>query len=736
MAWNIPSNKQIGNESRKQIPYGAPVTTNSALNPGRGYKDGWDIERAYRDGVKKVTWLFRCIDAISGNQARIPVRLRGNNSPAGPIVEDHGILKLFNSVSNPGENSFIFRYRLSAQLLMSTRGAFVEIIRGRNGQPVALHLLPPQHTSPIPDKKTFVSGFEVWTPGLNPVILKPQDVLWFRHPHPIDPYLSMTPMEAAGVAIEIENLSKFYNRNFLINDGRPGGLIVVRGDMDEDDKEELRSRFRGNIGRAGSVSIIASEEGADYIDTGASPRDAAYVEMRQITKEEILAAFGVPESVIGNASGRTFSNAAEELRVFWMETMGPHLEMCARGFDPLDDQHWFEFDTSNVPILILAKQEREQYLMTEFGNGLITANEYRSGTGRDPVVSDLADSMLANPNLAPIGNTTRDMPFVDPTQQAGMLGAAPAGPEASVGQANEAAAIEEVPGELPVDDAAGTTESDAAPTDTGQNMQTLSAQAAADILVKRWTDGDEWDTKAANSTARWEQIMETTLERFIERQQRVIMEKARGSKTQKALAEGRLEPENLFDLETWNKQISEDLRPVVAGIVSDAAGLVAEKAAMSVDPTEEEYQTIIESQTQRIQGINRTTMEEISAAILAAKTLSNEDKEDGHKLLTAALAAIFVNLASKRKSRISAIESQAAFNGGMYLAGVQTGAPNKTWRTQRDERVRPQHRILDGQTVNIGDEFKVDGVALRYPGDPAAPPHLALACRCRLRFSD
>jgi HK97 family phage portal protein len=726
MAWNAPSNKAINLGDAKAQPYGAPVTTNSALNPGRGYHDGWDIERAYRDGLKKVTWLFRAIDAIAGNQARLNVRVRGKNSPVGPIVDDHELLNLFNSISNPGENSFIFRYRLSAQLLMSTRGAFVEIIRQRDGKPIALHLLPPQHTSPIPDKKTFIAGYEVRVPGLNPSVLKPQDVLWFRHPHPLDPYLSMTPMEAAGVAIEIENLSKFYNRNFLINDGRPGGLIVVKGDMDEDDKEELRSRFRGNIGRAGSVSIIASEEGADYIDTGATPRDAAYTEMRQITKEEILAAFGVPESVIGNASGRTFSNASEELRVFWMETMGPHLEMLARGFDPLDDQHWFEFDTTNVPILILAKQEREQYLLTEFNSGLITANEYREGTGRGPVSADLADSMLANPNLAPIGNTTRDMPYVAPPEAGAPPGAG--GPPPTGEAPPEAGAMPEAP---------PATES--APPEATTAEGEITGQASASpqgILVKQLSDEDDWETKSGAATARWEQILERTLERFAERQQRVVMEKVRGMKARRSFHDGRLNVDSIFDIQNWNKQLAEDIRPIISGIVSDAAGMVAEKAATSVDTTQEDYQEVIEAQTQRIQEINKTTLEEIAAALFAAKALAGDSgPEEGHQLLVAGIAATFVNLLSKRKQRISVNEAQSAFNGGMYLAGIQAGAMKKTWRTRGDDRVRADHRILEGKTISLKDGFAVGGAVLRFPGDPLAPPHLSIACRCKLRFT-
>ena len=315
MAWNKQETKDlnIGVETKAgTVGVGAPVS----LNPnsqGRPYRDSWDIEKAYREGVQRVTWVFRCIDAIAGNQARLPMVLRKDNSPHGEIInKNNDLLDILNSRSNEGENSFIFRFRLSSQLLMSTRGVFIERVRGRDGKVIGLYLLPPQHTAPIPDARKFVSGYEVSLPGGDKKVINPDDVIWIRRPHPLDPYLSLTPMETAGVAIEIENLAKIYNRNFLLNDGRPGGLLVVRGEMDEDDKEELRSRFRGNLNRTGATSVIASEDGVDFVDTSASPRDAAYIQMRQITKEEILASFGVPESVIGNASGRTFSNASEE----------------------------------------------------------------------------------------------------------------------------------------------------------------------------------------------------------------------------------------------------------------------------------------------------------------------------------------------------------------------------------------------------------------------------------------
>ena len=91
--------------------------------------------------------------------------------------------------------------------------------------------------------------------------------------------------------------------------------MVIRGEIDDDDKDEIKNRFRGNFSKTGNVTVLSADDGVDYVDTSSSPRDASYVEMRQITKEEILAAFGVPESVIGNASNANSRAEDEAARI-------------------------------------------------------------------------------------------------------------------------------------------------------------------------------------------------------------------------------------------------------------------------------------------------------------------------------------------------------------------------------------------------------------------------------------
>ena len=699
MAWNAPQNKNINSQSRKDVGYGAPISINPSL-AGKAYRDSWDIERAYREGMSKITWVNRCIDAIAGNQARLPIILRKDNSNQGEIVRGReanrsSLLELLNNKANIGENSFIFRYRLSAQLLLGTRGAFIEKIFGRDGRIIALNLLPPQSTAPIPDPKTFVSGYEVQMPYGEKRILKPEDVCWIRRPHPLDPYLSLTPLEAAGVAIEIENLAKLYNRNYLLNDGRPGGLLVVRGAIDEDDKEELRSRFRGNLAKAGHTTVIAADDGVDFVDTSANPRDAAYIQMRQITKEEILSSFGVPESVIGNAAGRTFSNAAEEIRVFWMETMLPHLEPLARGLDELDDKFYLDFDTSEVPILMLYKQERDKYLLQEFQSGLISANEYRIGSSRKEVEADLADSLLQNPNLIPIANTKKKMeegqtqipgaPGMPPGMPGmpgmppGMPGMPPGAP-APIPPGGEAIPLDTntMAGALAETAAEGQLAQTTVPPEALGGMPqtampplptTVASSPKSEIETKSDDSEKEPIDKNEQSIERWTNILSRGMERVMERQQRVVLEKASGLKSKKALMHGTLDIESVLSMDTWNRQFDEDIRPVISSIINDSfesrVNEASEKGLRVKALPAKDVRAMIDAHVARIKKINESHFSEINSLML--KSFEYADEEKRFSFFRDGLVEMFTEFFAHQQDSFAERETRAAWGFGQTV---------------------------------------------------------------------
>jgi len=280
-----------------------------------GYASGgdWDTDKAVKAGYEKVLWVFRCVDAIASNQVTIPIyEQRGAQKQQQGHLKNHNpkLHHLLNVRANSYEDAAMFRYRLTSLALLSRRGVFIEVV-GNPNNPEALHLIPPGSCEPIPDPKTFVSGYRVRTANGSVEELKPSQVIWIRvKPHPTDPYAQMTPLVAAGITAETDYFARLFNRNFLMNDGRPGLLITVDGPISPEDAQELKRRFSGGASTAGQASVIEAE-GLNVADLSATPRDAQWQEVTRVSKEDLLLAFGVPESILGNASGRCVDDQTE-----------------------------------------------------------------------------------------------------------------------------------------------------------------------------------------------------------------------------------------------------------------------------------------------------------------------------------------------------------------------------------------------------------------------------------------
>jgi len=406
----------------------------------------------------------------------------------------------------------------------------------------------------------------------------------------------------------------------------------------------------------------------------------------------------------------------------------------------LDDNYYVTFDTSTVPILTMGKQERDRFYLTEHQQGLITANEYRDKTGKEKVDSYLADSMLANPNLAPIGNTEEPM-----TKEEAMGGAqGPGGPMPPGAEGMPPPEGEAPPGEAPPPGAAppipAPTEGVPEPELPIGEFPMPKEGTPEGIEVKHFELGGEWENKAAQDVDRWEAIFARSLERYFQRQERVITEKISGAKAKRLLGSGDLTVDAIWDADTWNKQLREDMAPVIEGAMLEATATAMKESDEKVDPSEEEIQKYIESQLVRTEKANETTKKELAAAILLAMMLLGDDDDSAPisakvALLATSVAAVFVALQTKRLKRIAEVESNGAYNAGLYFGGRRAGAATKTWLTRKDDKVRTGHAVIESQTIPIGDSFK-KGVTLRFPGDPLAPPSLTINCRCLLKFGD
>lgn len=701
------------------------IPTTGYSQSGQPYKDNWDVERGIKDGIEKVTWAYKAAYAIAGNAARLPINLRKENSRSGEIVEGASvILDILNKTANNAQDAFTFRFMLSQQILLSKKGAFVEVVRNKVDDIVALHLLPPHITFPIPDPENFVSGYSVELgPGKTRYLTKEQ-VIWIKVPHPTDPYKGQTPLEAAGLALEFDYYSKVYNRNFVVNDNRPGGILVVNGDMEDEQAEEVKRRFQGttgsNIGGAGRMTVMSADS-ASYLDVSTSQRDAQYIEARAANKEEILIAFGVPESILGNASGRTFSNSDVEMDIFWRETMLPHLTLIERAFDKLDEdpQTFVSHDLSSVAVLDRDNRERSSFHLDELKQGAISIDEYRLLTGRAPVgIKDL----LVPTNLSPMVLSTDGSVISEDIQDA-------ASPSNRLNPSQR-------PGRPPKDgnSPSGTISDaidDSAASSSGPHPRPVNTPPMNELSLA--IDEVKEDDGLAERRFRHIQRLETSVAIQIassfKRQRRVIMEKASSRKVKEKWESGGITADDIFDASVWNEQFIEDAKTWVSACVIDGMIEIVGSRAIgdSANVGNPDIAAIIEARSKKMELVNNSTKSVISETI---RNMSTET----HEAFVSQLDLILTETSQKRIKTIARTEVSGAFNSGMLFSAKNAGYTKKQWVAMSDDSSRHNHANIATSPILIDEMFVLDGKSLKHPGDVDGSAEDVINCRCTIKF--
>lgn len=101
----------------------------------------------------------------------------------------------------------------------------------------------------------------------------------------------------------------------------------------------------------------------------------------------------------------------------------------------------------------------------------------------------------------------------------------------------------------------------------------------------------------------------------------------------------------------------------------------------------------------------------------------NDTEDELHKL-------------SKDRARlITENEVNKVYNRVNYKDAKFKGLKKKTWITEKDDRVRVAHALVDEVTIPIDELFYVGGEFMNYPCDDTASPQNIVRCRCVCKYS-
>jgi HK97 family phage portal protein len=203
------------------------------------------------------------------------------------------------------------------------------VARDQRARSIPLELWPvrPDRMLPVPDPAEFLTGYIYVSPDGEQVPLRLDEVIQLRMPNPLDPYRGMGPVQSILTEIDSTRYSAEWNRNFFRNSALPSGIIEAPNNLTDTEFDDLRDRWdEQHRGVAAAHRVAILEGGLKWVDRRFTQRDMQFTEMRQVSRDVIREAFGIPAFALGEVSDVNRATAEASKAMFAEQLTVPRLE--------------------------------------------------------------------------------------------------------------------------------------------------------------------------------------------------------------------------------------------------------------------------------------------------------------------------------------------------------------------------------------------------------------------------
>lgn len=341
-----------------------------------------------REGHNANVWAFSCINAIASSAATVPILLYQTGGKNKKQIESHPLLDLLKK-PNEIQSGREFREEWAKYLLMAGK-AFIEMNGPSDTNITELWNLRPDRMAIVPDAKSLIAEYRLKGEGGIEIPIKREKILFYREFDPLNEFGGVSKLQVASRAVDQDNGANAYNKSLLDNGGNPPGVITSQSTLDDTVFKRLQSMIRQRFGgkkNAGRPLLL--ENGVTWQQTGLTPNDLQYSNMKKMNRIEICAAFGVPPEIIGDKEHATYSNYQEARASFYEETVLPFLDFFldkvnAHLVTKFGDNLELVIDRDSVDALSENTDSKWTRVVTAVDKGVISPNEGREELGFSP----------------------------------------------------------------------------------------------------------------------------------------------------------------------------------------------------------------------------------------------------------------------------------------------------------------------------------------------------------------
>ena len=233
-----------------------------------------------------------------------------------------------------------------------------------------------------------------------------------------DPYIGVSPISVHRHMLGNALAQQEYAGRYYANDGSPGGVISVQGQLTKEKRDEIKEAWEArHRGASASHRVAVLSGGAEFNSVGINLRDAQFIEGQLSSTQDVCRIFGVPVGLL-DAHGFSVRTTPEEDMSRFALRLSPTLRRVESAIETdkdlfpdgpgsrfSDADPVVRFDTNH---LVRADQSKRfaSYTAARQG-GWMSANEIRAFENLPPVEG--GDEVQATP----VGGAPNPDPVTD-----------------------------------------------------------------------------------------------------------------------------------------------------------------------------------------------------------------------------------------------------------------------------------------------------------------------------------
>ena len=363
------------------------------------------VEEPYREHA----WVHGAVESVALNISQTPLTWKNSRDKKAADRAANQWLMLFEK---PNADMGLQQLMEATVTYLLLEGECMWVLDRDNPTDLPTEIVPfSGHLfEPVLNKAQKVIGWKTDTIGEDgqqkSVLFKKWEVCHFKLFNPYDPNRGLSPIEAAQLGIDQDQLASQYNKAFFSNSALPGGVIEIEDSLTEEQFNRMLAQFREHhqgVNKAHTLALL--EGGATYKQLSISQKDMEFLNQKKWNRDEILACFKVPKLELGVWDDVNFAVAKVQAREFWVKTLVPKMKLIewvlwSQLFSVTGTGNIYaEFDLSDVEALQgdMVEKVEMAFKLWQMGYPLNKLNK-RFKLGLDDVPNGNASYVMQNVN--------------------------------------------------------------------------------------------------------------------------------------------------------------------------------------------------------------------------------------------------------------------------------------------------------------------------------------------------